>query len=82
MIITTKQLQNELFSNLSHLNKYTNFNKVYRASRDGRSVEEFHERCEEKGPTLTLITLADDTIVGGFASKNLKPFVIKINHSN
>ena len=28
---------------------------LYRASRDGYSAKHFHERCDEKGPTLALV---------------------------
>jgi len=28
---------------------------LYRGSRDGFSAKEFHDKCDEKGPTLTLV---------------------------
>ena len=28
---------------------------LYRGSRDGFAARQFHEKCDEKGPTLTLV---------------------------
>lgn len=45
----------------------------YRASRDGFSTACFHSKCDDVGPTITLVRVggfspaADDCIVGGFS---------------
>jgi len=43
------------------------FELIYRASRDGDRT--FHEFCDNKGPTLSIIRSENDQIFGGF-SKN------------
>jgi len=39
---------------------------LYRASRDGWDARHFHSRCDNQGPTLTLIQTTDDYIFGGY----------------
>ena len=41
---------------------------LYRASRDGRTNEAFHARCDGKGPTLTALRSANGCVFGGFAA--------------
>jgi hypothetical protein len=43
-----------------------NFKLLYRASRDGRDPEKFHELCDEKGPTLVLIKAKFQGLIGGY----------------
>ena len=46
------------------------FKLVYRASRDGDSAEEFHKRCDDIGPNITLIITDKKVKFGGFTVKN------------
>jgi CPW-WPC domain-containing protein len=39
---------------------------LYKASRDGWTVQAFHRLCDIRGPTLTIATTTDGRIVGGF----------------
>lgn len=39
---------------------------LYRGSRDGYSAKQFHEKCDEKGPTLTLVKSANGNLFGGY----------------
>ena len=54
------------------LKKWINPNKnikgelLYKLSRDGEEISKFHELCDNKGPTLTLIQTKDGNIVGIF----------------
>ena len=41
---------------------------LYRASRDGRTNDAFHARCDGKGPTLTALRSANGCVFGGFAA--------------
>jgi hypothetical protein len=41
----------------------------YRASTDGWYAKDFHEKCNNKGPTVTLVKV-DDYIFGGFTDVN------------
>ena len=42
---------------------------LYRASRDGRRVKDFHHYCDGKGPTLVLMKHGD-YIFGGYTEKS------------
>lgn len=42
------------------------FELLYRGSRDGFKGQAFHERCDEKGPTITLVKTEYDRICGGY----------------
>ena len=39
---------------------------LYRKSKDGDSVKSFHNLCDNKGPTLTLIESSTGFIIGGY----------------
>jgi len=39
---------------------------LYKTSVDGSDPKTFHEKCDNKGPTLTLVKLEDGHIFGGF----------------
>ena len=45
---------------------------IFRASRDGDSSREFHKRCDNIGPNITLIKTEDNQIFGGFTMENWK----------
>lgn len=46
------------------------FKLVYRASRDGDSSKEFHKRCDNIGPNLTLVMTDKNIKFGGFTYCN------------
>ena len=46
------------------------FKLVYRASRDGDTAEEFHKRCDDIGPNITLVKTDKDIKFGGFTNYN------------
>ncbi|KAL7468142.1 hypothetical protein ACHAXS_008384 [Conticribra weissflogii] len=41
-------------------------NLLYRSSIDGLNAATFHAKCDNKGPTLTIIETADSSILGGY----------------
>jgi len=43
---------------------------LYRGSRDGFSAKNFHEKCDNKGETLTIIKSDKDFIFGGYTEIN------------
>lgn len=45
---------------------------LYRKSRDGESYQAFHDKCDNKGPTLTLFKLKTPAkiIIGGYTPLN------------
>ena len=46
------------------------FELLYRATRDGCYPKDFHSKCDNKGPTLTLIQTDDNKKFGGYISKD------------
>lgn len=42
--------------------------RLYKASSNGFEAAKFHELCDNKGPTLTLIKTTDNHNFGGFTS--------------
>ena len=50
-----------------YLNEHvSSFTLLYRASRDGFEADMFHELCDEKGPTLSIIEAENGYKFGGF----------------
>ena len=47
---------------------YKKIELIYRGSRDGTLSKIFHEKCDNKGPTITLIKNEKGNIFGGFSS--------------
>ncbi|GBC07287.1 hypothetical protein RclHR1_07360010 [Rhizophagus clarus] len=44
-----------------------NFNLLYRASKDGNTVGEFHTKCDNKGASIVIVKIANsEQIVGGY----------------
>ena len=39
---------------------------LYRGSDDGWELEDFHSRCDGKGPTITLLQVKDGDCIGGY----------------
>ena len=56
--------------------KYNNifFKLVYRATRDGDSSNDFHDKCDNIGPNITLVRTKDNHRFGGFTKCNWKHF--------
>ena len=44
----------------------------YRASDDGWKAEDFHEKCDDVGPTVTLVKCKNN-IFGGYTDQSWKP---------
>ena len=44
------------------------FELLFRGTRDGMTANEFHRKCDNQGPTITLIKNNKDHIFGGYAS--------------
>lgn len=45
-------------------------NLLYRASEHGDDAYIFHQRCDNKGPTLVVISTVQGTIIGGYTEAN------------
>ena len=46
------------------------FKLLYKGTIDGDTQEIFHKRCDNKGPTISIIESIDGQIFGGYASKS------------
>jgi hypothetical protein len=44
------------------------FNLLYRGSRDGWKWKNFHDWCDNKGPTISLVRSSKGKICGGYTS--------------
>ncbi|KAG0250587.1 hypothetical protein DFQ27_009333 [Actinomortierella ambigua] len=47
-------------------NSYPVLNLLYRASRDGFQAEQFHARCDHRGPTVTVARTEGGQVIGGY----------------
>lgn len=45
---------------------------LYKAKRDGDTAEEFYNKCENKGPTITIVLSTDGNRFGGYTSLSWK----------
>ena len=55
---------------------------LYRGTRDGMNSKNFHEKCDEKGPTITLFRNDKGNLFGGyllFLGKILEDIKMKID---
>jgi hypothetical protein len=53
--------------NVSIKNNPYKFNLLYRASRDGMTIEKFHSKCDNKGASILVIKIINSNqIVGGY----------------
>ena len=51
--------------------EWTNYNKmelIYRGSRDGMTPTNFHNKCDNKNPTIVLYKNTKDSVFGGYTS--------------
>ncbi|XP_065936897.1 interferon-induced protein 44-like [Magallana gigas] len=50
------------------IGKDSQYELLYKISRDGGSAEKFHELCDNKGPTVTIFYNTDNNVYGGYLS--------------
>eukprot|EP01084_Bolivina_argentea_P018991 35362_1 len=75
-IILSSKEQKELLSMISpqilsstdHQNGSIKLSLLYRWSRDGKNTKSFHDRCDNKGATLSVIHSNYNHVCGGYAS--------------
>ena len=63
-IITLYQYQ--ILKNWINPNRRMKFNLLYSAKRDGDNRKAFHDRCDNKAPTITIVQTQKDVIFGGY----------------
>jgi hypothetical protein len=63
-LIGTHKLPNEWFADVT--NAPEKWKLLYRGTDDGFAAADFHERCDSKGPTITLIKTEFGALFGGY----------------
>lgn len=56
--------------NLIEPNKNVSFQLLFRMSRDGENFNVFHQLCDNQGPTVTLLQLEDNNLLGFYTPLN------------
>jgi hypothetical protein len=67
-ILKTKKDQEKMLHFLNK--KFKSFELIYRGTRDGDSAKNFHQKCDNRGPTLTICKEKDGKIFGGYTETN------------
>ena len=60
--------QNEFEKKIKEWTGYKHFELLYRGNRDGTTSKIFHNKCDNKGPTLCLYKNEKGYVFGGYAS--------------
>jgi hypothetical protein len=63
-LVLTKE---EIFS-IVEMAQFKDGNLLYRATRDGFTASAFHEKCDEKENTITIIKTNDNNVFGGYTA--------------
>ncbi len=68
VILFESNRSQEFIQKLFEWSGYTKMELLYRSSRDGTLGQNFHEKCDNQGPTIILCKHEKGFIFGGFAS--------------
>jgi len=68
LILSQSNRAEEFIKKIYEWTEYNDMELLYRGSRDGSTSKEFHDRCDNKGPTICLYKNDKDYIFGGYAS--------------
>ena len=72
IILSESKRQGEFLGKIYEWTGFTKYDLLYRGSRDGPTSKIFHEKCDEKGPTLVLYKNDIGNIFGGYSSISWK----------
>ena len=78
-ILKKTQRESEFVNKLIEWSGYKKMDLIYRGTRDGMKESEFHNKCNNKGETLSLFENDQGNIFGGYASI---PWEIKGGYQN
>ena len=67
IILKEQKKINEFLKKMLEWSGYKNMELIYRGTRDGMTSKNFHEKCDNKGPTITLYQ-NEKCIFGGYNS--------------
>ena len=71
-ILSESKRKDEFLEKIYEWCGYTKYELLYRGTRDGSKSSVFHEKCDDKGPTLCLYKNEKNNIFGGYASISWK----------
>ena len=92
-LIISKKADINLLKEWISPNQNKSFELIYRASRDGDTVQDFHRMCDNKTPTISIFKTPKDYIFGGYTTvifnnpdnnslqlKDEKAFIFSLNN--
>lgn len=68
--IITNEEQYNLICDWINKEKSFKFKLLYKGTEDGDTYEIFHNKCDNKGPTISIIKSTDGQVFGGYTSKS------------
>ena len=72
IILSESKRKNEFIKKLLEWSGYKKMKLLYRGTRDGDLAKNFHEKCDNQGPTITLCKHEKGYIFGGYSSNPWK----------
>ena len=67
-ILKESKRENEFFQKIYEWTGFQKMELIYKGSRDGMTSKSFHDKCNNKGATITLIMNEKENIFGGYSS--------------
>jgi len=68
IILKKSKRVNEFINKLIEWSGYNKMELIYRGSKDGMNSKSFHQKCDNKGETITLYENDKNNIFGGYSS--------------
>ena len=68
--IITNEEQYNLICDWINKEKSFKFKLLYKGTIDGDTIEIFHNKCDNQGPTISIIKSTDGQVFGGYTSKS------------
>lgn len=65
-ILSNSSKKNEYLKKIYEWSEYKSMKLLYRGTKDGMFSKNFHEKCDDKGPTITLFRNDKGNIFGGY----------------
>ena len=67
IILKESKREKELLEKIYEWSGYKNMELIYRGTRDGKASKDFHNKCDNQGPTICLYKSEKGYIFGGYA---------------
>ena len=68
LILNNSNREKEFLDKIYEWSGYKNMELLFRGTRDGMTAKDFHNKCDNKGPTISLFKNEKGHIFGGYAS--------------